>query len=215
MPITRIKEIRPGIRTGLWRIDEEVPELISGLNLSAEEASGYHLLKNELRKRQWLAYRRMVCEMLDTRQAPVHNDAEGKPLIVGYPHKISVSHTENYASVIISETHEVGIDIERLRTRILRIREKFLSSKEMDMLQEGDLGKPTILWCAKEALYKLYGKRNLDFRKQISLDNFDIRHPGSFGGKIIVGDIERHYRLNWEKLEDLILVYVIEDDHAS
>jgi phosphopantetheinyl transferase (holo-ACP synthase) len=211
MPLIHVNEIKPGVKTGLWRILEPKEELLEGLDLSDREQAGYDLLKTDLRMRQWLSYRNMICQILESPKAPVHNDANGKPIIQGHPFHVSISHTDDYSAVILSDRYEVGIDIEKLRPRILKVKEKFLSDNELEMTRAGGLEKPTILWCAKEALYKLYGRRNLDFRKHISLDNFDLEQHDTFGGTIQVGDTIQRYRLNWERLGELILVYVIED----
>lgn len=212
MPILETEVIREGVRTGIWKITESAQELYQRLRLSDQEIAGFQQLKTDLRKRQWLAYRALVCDMLAEENVPVVNNHFGKPEIRGRDIHLSVSHTDLYAAVIIADRHPVGIDIEKVRDRVLRVRDKFLSPGELSMLDAGDIESHTLLWCAKEALYKVHGKKNLDFRKHISLHGYGTTPLDQFTGEIKEGGTCRHYKLNWKKIEDLLLVYVIDDE---
>lgn len=104
----------------------------------------------------------------------------GAPFIDGYPGRISVSHTTNFFVVaslpktpetnleVFSTRAAMGVDAEKLdRTQVIKIREKFLSDQEMDLISEDDLTANIIAWTAKEALYKTALTPGLDFRSSI------------------------------------------------
>lgn len=68
---------------------------------------------------------------------------------------ISISHTEEWLA-IGTDLLPLGIDIEQIGVQVLRVRARFVSSKEEQLLQT----LPTslalhLLWSAKEAAYKL------------------------------------------------------------
>jgi 4'-phosphopantetheinyl transferase len=70
----------------------------------------------------------------------------------------------------------VGIDIEKQRDKILRIAHKFTPIEEYYTLTNADarMRKLTIVWGAKESLYKLYSQEGLSFLKHIDVTNFDF-----------------------------------------
>lgn len=100
----------------------------------------------------------------------------GAPLLDGIPQRISISHT-SHCMVIASlpKTPDIpldemnvrtamGVDLEKAdRAQVIKIRDKFLSSKEKDLLpavvevdkaSAEDVKKHILAWTCKEALYK-------------------------------------------------------------
>ena len=80
--------------------------------------------------------------------------------------QISISHSYNFSTVVIS-CYEVGIDIEKQRSKIIQIAPKFIGY-ETFYLNKNDaaqIQKLTWVWCTKEALYKLYGTQGMIFKK--------------------------------------------------
>ena len=101
-----------------------------------------------------------------------------KPFLPQEQFHFSISHCGDYAAAIVSRTVRAGIDVEIPIEKIARIREKFLSATEIDlfMVQGNDpdsLRRLTVLWSAKEAVYKWYGEGKVDFSEQIRLTSID------------------------------------------
>lgn len=194
----------------IWQISESVEELRASISLREEEELLYQSFVAESRKKQWLAYRLLIRTLLKPDDFPVEYDEHGKPFLAGSDFHISVTHTEDLAAVIISRNARVGIDIEKIKPRIEKVRDKFLSLEELASIgKERELEQLTIAWCAKEALYKLYGIRNLDFR-----DNIRLEIP-AFAGTTFKAEISfkgksDDFQLYSEKLDDIILVYLVE-----
>jgi len=194
----------------IWQISESVEDLRASISLREEEEMLYQSFVAESRKKQWLAYRLLIRTLLKPDDFPVEYDEHGKPFLAGSDFHISVTHTEDLAAVIISRNARVGIDIEKIKPRIQKVRDKFLSREELASIgKERELEQLTIAWCAKEALYKLYGVRTLDFRENISLEipafaGMTFKAEISFEGK------SNDFELNSEKLHDIILVYLVE-----
>ena len=102
----------------------------------------------------------------------------------------------------------VGIDVERITQRLHRVADKFLTREETG-------SDPAVMstealclhWCAKEALYKLYGERLLDFRDHMRVIDPPGILTGEFTGLISNGVREARYRLSADRIEDYFLVY--------
>jgi phosphopantetheinyl transferase len=194
----------------VWKISESAEELRSAICLRKGEEALYQSFVAESRKKQWLAYRLLIRELLKPDEFPVEYDSSGKPFLAGSDFHISVTHTDDLAAVIISSHAKVGIDIEKIRPRIEKVRDKFLSGEESSMIgKERELEQLTLAWCAKEALYKLYGKRNLDFRENISVEipfyaGMKFKAEINFGGK------RDKYQLFSELTGGYILVYLLD-----
>jgi hypothetical protein len=65
-----------------------------------------------------------------------------------------------------------------------------------------DLEKATILWSAKEALYKLYGKRKVDFKENLFL----VPSINGLMGKIKMPDHEAEHQIYVQNIEEYLLV---------
>jgi phosphopantetheinyl transferase (holo-ACP synthase) len=211
MSILHIKQVEGPAELGLWNITEGTESLLKVLKLSEVEAELYGSFRTDWRKKQWLAYRRLIKEIISPKKYPVHYDESGKPFLAGSDWHISVSHTGDYAGVIISRDVRVGIDLEMVQPRIDRVKEKFLDESELSAISTHKwLEHLTLSWCAKEAIYKLYGWRNLDFKK-----NIRIRLPGKAEENIFYGDIllpsgVQSYKLFVEMNGNLMVVWAIE-----
>ena len=194
----------------VWKITESVGELRDAIILREAEEALYQSFVAESRKKQWLAYRLLIRTLLKPVDFPVEYDQSGKPFLAGSDFHISVTHTEDLAAVIISRHARVGIDIEKIKPRIEKVRDKFLNPLESASVGiERELEQLTLTWCAKEALYKLYGKRDLDFR-----DHILVEIPPSAGMTFkaeirYAGKLDK-YLLFSELMGDFILVYLLD-----
>lgn len=140
----------------------------------------------------------------------------GKPFLPGNDVQFSLTHCGDYAAAILSGSGAVGIDLEATGDRIFRIRHKFLSDEEQELLrttaglsdlQEGPLAAQwlTRAWSAKESVYKWHGEAGIDFTKDIQLVGINLM------------DRELHFKfapidsllqINYHSLEDLELTWI-------
>lgn len=208
MSVKLIKKIGRGAYIGLWQIDEDLEKLVSGIDLDEEEKKTFAAFKSDQRKKQWLAYRHLLKEMTSERGLKIHYSKEGKPYIPGSVSGISVSHTDEYAAVIIAENAEAGIDIELPKPRILKIRNRYLHPEEDKFISDGDIEELTLYWCAKEALYKLNGRKNIDFKSQLKIEK---KRDRKMKGWLCESEKEEAFDIFSERIDDLICVYVIKE----
>ncbi len=138
-------------------------------------------------------------------------DAFRKPYIEmpNAPH-LSISHSFDKLAVMMHQRLSIGIDIEKIRDKVIDIRHKFLSTPELAYCGT-DAALLTLYWAAKEATYKAYGKKNLDFAAHLF-----VRPPWSnlqdLTVEINAPTCERIYKLHYKKLDDYILVYVVDEE---
>jgi phosphopantetheinyl transferase len=128
---------------------------------------------------------------------------------------LSISHSGDYSAVITSKTGPVGIDIERLKDRIYRIKDKFLSVEEYLKIGEADrLEKLYIAWGAKEALYKIYGRPEVDFKRDIFIESFNYLcgEKGQCTALLSTPESTKKYDIFYERISDYMLVYALKTD---
>jgi phosphopantetheinyl transferase len=113
-----------------------------------------------------LACRAALAKLLGTNEIEITYSETGQPQIKG--HCISFSHTKNTVAVALADI-PVGIDIEELSPRILRLYSRFMSEEEMSACDLNNLQDLYYYWCAKEAMYKWFAKKNLDFIEDLQV----------------------------------------------
>lgn len=167
--------------------------------------------KNKARRLEWLAVRYALSKQYDQAFMEIYYDENGKPYFTYMPDKeLSISHSFNKIAIYVSDS-QVGLDIQFLTDKVVKVQKKFLHKSEMSYLGEVDrLRKLNIIWAAKESLYKHYSKKNLSFKDQIWIDEFEI--SGSrflIDGHYQIDEIIRDVSLNVILFEDDVLVFTI------
>ncbi len=160
----------------IWKTTETVEELLQMVDNSLQETAQNNLrtIKLEKRKKEWLISRILLQKATtDHKDLIIFYDKYGKPATA--THNISISHSGDYQTMILSEEYQTAIDIQKISEKTVKISEKFLSPNERQIFDANNPKISTLLWSAKETAYKLYGKKELDFRKDIKIisKNFD------------------------------------------
>jgi len=100
-----------------------------------------------------------------------------KPYLPNEQYHFSISHCGNYAAAIVSSTHRVGVDIEIPSEKVERIAHKFVHENEKQWINEFkdhslmNYELLTILWSAKESLFKWFSLGGVDFKEHMQLSN--------------------------------------------
>lgn len=131
----------------------------------------------------------------------VHN----KPFIKNSEVHISISHSHDKLAIILNKTENTGIDIEQVRDKVLRIRHKFLNAEESDFVKN-DIEKHLTIWAAKEAMYKAYGLKGVDFKEQMCVQK--IENSEVFGTLEKDGVLHK-YHMRRELVDDYVMVYIL------
>jgi len=214
MPVVFDLKIDAHTELAVWKIEESHEQLMSGLQLKQHELEIIDSFKSDKRALQWLSTRLLLRTMLDTKEyIDCQMDDQGKPYLVNYDYHISLSHSYDYAAVMISRDSEkkVGLDMEMIKHKIKLVRHKFLSDVELAQKQIGDnINGLYVCWCAKEAIYKWHGRKELEFKRDIHIKPFKLRDEGELTAVVELPKGPRELSVNYFKTNDgYMLGYVI------
>ena len=161
--------INEDTKIGIWRIDEPEPFFLEKVPVKRDVSHPYKRL-------QHLAGRFLLPTLFDDFPMKEILVADTrKPYLENEQYHFSISHCGNYAAALVSSGKRVGVDIELVTPRIQTITHKFLTDSEKEFLKQWEmlpkvhLELTTILWSAKEAIYKWYSIGPLDFRAHMHL----------------------------------------------
>ena len=157
MPLLKIVK-RDEATIGLWEMvdgefDSCTDDYLRGAIGEAEKR-----YKSNARRMEYICERALLKDMMNGRIENIFHNEDGKP-ILNNGLNISISHTRGYIAIILSETKNVGIDIEYVSDRVEKIASRFMREDE----SADDIMSLLIHWCAKETLYKLFSSEHLDF----------------------------------------------------
>jgi 4'-phosphopantetheinyl transferase len=215
MPIVYNKNVAENTVLAIWKIEENEEELIAGLQLKQHELDIISSLNNGKRLIHWLSTRLLLRKLLNTEQyIDCKFDEHGKPYLTNFDFQISLSHSYDYAAVMISKDKAVGVDIELIKHKIKTIKHKFLSDIELAQKQIGDNTDGLyVCWCAKEAIYKWYGKKGLEFLKHIHIKPFKLKNEGQLSAIVELPEKTRALIVNYFKTNDNYMLGYVIDKH--
>jgi len=99
-------------------------------------------------------------------QIEIFNAGHGRPYITVHPSPsptvpdISISHSKGYAVAMAAE-HRCGIDIQKHEKSLIKVKEKYCTTREYTILSKiiangNELLRLALLWSAKEAIQKIF-----------------------------------------------------------
>jgi phosphopantetheinyl transferase len=190
----------------IWKIEESLSELKEGIVLCENSATRLNSMKSELHQKGFVSIRHLLKEIGYT-DADLIYDAFGKPHLKDGTF-ISITHSFTFTGIIISKDLPVGIDIEKQRDKILKIAHKFTAIEEYKTIANHDalVSKLTIVWGAKESLYKIYGKKQLLFLHHIYIEDFKFADEKTTGAIRFDGK-EASYNIAFLEFEGFTCVF--------
>lgn len=189
----------------LWKITEDESVLISLLHTPEEIPES---LTHPHKRLEYVAARlltQLLLKEFNQTYAGIYKDEFGKPYLTNSSFHISQSHSYPYVAVVLDTVKNVGIDIEQKKEKLHRIATRVFSEAELKNAGN-DLSKLCILWCAKETLIKLYGKKDLHLLDELAIHDLSLT-SGHFTGSILRKGYEKSYPLQYLVWEDLVLVF--------
>ena len=175
MPLFYQHTINETTKLGIWRIEEDENYFLAKVplqqNITHPHKRLQHLAGRYLLQFLFPDFPYDEILIADTR----------KPYLPNEQYHFSISHSGEYAAAIVSSIHRLGIDIEKPSDKVERIAHKFIHENEKQFLvnskQLAVSSSPftvhrsllTIMWSAKEALFKWYSLGNVDFREHMQI----------------------------------------------
>ncbi len=170
MPI-QLQINNPENKILVWHLTESEEELLENVHLSKNENIKLLSISNIQIRCSFIAIRIMIKNLGLSEIKYLKN---GKPTIEnGF---ISISHSGTWLGIIYSKDNEVGIDLEKINSRILKIKDRFLTQKEQLEVCTNQVEKMILCWSAKEALFKKHGGETVFFSKNMEITKIDFEN---------------------------------------
>ena len=168
MPLNKSIAVGEETHVLIWKITESELDLKALIELGDNSKQRLASMKSELHRRAYLSIRHLLAIAQYSDEDLCYTE-HGKPKLSDGV-EISITHSGEYAGIILS-SKPVGIDIEKQRDKIECIAHKFISPKEQEYLQAitERIKALTIIWGAKESIYKLYGEKGLSFKQHMDV----------------------------------------------
>ena len=202
MPIFRDIRDKDGTRIAIWEVKERIDFFREGLLLAHNEKEFVKTL-NKKRELEWLASRYLMQHVLDINiEAQLRKDKFGKPYLLQEDVHISISHSHDYSAIAVSPKI-IGIDIQLELDKISRIAHKFISDEERSFIDlENEIAYCHAIWGAKESMYKAYGRKKVEFKDDMVVEQFVFDEDGyTFAGRLTKEKIFQ-YELSAEKFNN-------------
>ena len=203
MPFFYQQNINETAHLAIWSIQEPASFFETDVQLAVPIA-------NEERRIQHLAVRllfKLMMPAADLNQMVMADN--GKPYLIGLPFHFSFSHCKGYAACAVDDK-PIGIDIEIIHPRILKVAHKFLNDSEKAMIadleQEDQLNQLAFLWAAKEAMYKKYEQLGIDFAKDFNILELTKGDRGTIPAAIVHKGNKIDLRLDYHFGADYVCV---------
>ncbi|MFC2109112.1 4'-phosphopantetheinyl transferase family protein [Bacteroidota bacterium] len=204
MPLLKTIIVDKNTKVVVWKITETLQELqdIFLIEKSQQRVNG---MRSEMHQKGFVSVRHLLKEC-GYSDADLFYTNDGKPHLKDGKH-ISITHSFNFSAIIVSNKC-VGIDIEKNRDKILRIAHKFVDKENSFLKEVNKIEQLTVLWGAKESLYKIHPDGGLLFSKHLPIDTFDLADKKTTGW-ILKDNLEEKYTIYFQGIEDFTLVYAL------
>jgi len=207
MPLAKVEKLNGNSAWSLWEINENESELLN--TLPAYDQDEFHRLNisHSGRRLEWLAARNNLQELagnLSIAYEGITKDEHGKPQLKDHPFHIGITHSFPYAAGVIHKSKAVGIDIEAVQQKLLKLGPRFLNESELEDTGS-KLEKLCVYWAAKETLYKIHGKRKLVFKENLYVEPFELLERGVLKGHINQSKTKKSHRILYIKINSFYI----------
>ncbi|MDR0537179.1 MAG: 4'-phosphopantetheinyl transferase superfamily protein [Tannerellaceae bacterium] len=201
---------------GIWKIDESADSLLALMPHPGEHLPALSRLTNGRRRQEWLAVRALLNELTGTEMKIAYRP-NGSPFLPGSSLHISISHTNGYAAIALSELSPTGVDIEYMSDRAQRLKSRFLSPDEEAFIERGkEKAHSLVCWCAKEALYKRVGESGVNFSEAFRLMPFPCEDSGSIEATApCLHNRHGAFRLNYLISRYFVIAWLLDSSEES
>ncbi|MEZ4908862.1 MAG: 4'-phosphopantetheinyl transferase superfamily protein [Saprospiraceae bacterium] len=173
MPLFLMDNSHIDFQFAVWKITENLSFFLDKLdfdNFDNSKISSFY----PSRFKEWVVPRFLLYSLLKENDFYCETDDFGKPFLKDSDINISFSHDKKWATSIISKK-EIGIDIQRTSEKLFSIKDRIFSQSDLNTCtNQDDINCLLKLWTIKEAVYKAYGKKELDYKNDIIIRGKDI-----------------------------------------
>ena len=172
MPLFQIDTIETHTKVYVWKISETFNELFRSVALKDVSLARVESMKAESHQKGFLAVRKLL-EVAGYDDFDLYYDDFGKPNLKDEKH-ISISHSHDFSVIAISDFN-LGIDLEILKDKILKLAPRYMDISHLENVKEEELvQKATVVWGIKESIFKIKNEPGISFKEHIFEDEFQL-----------------------------------------
>lgn len=183
MPLIKTYE-RDQSKIAIWKTEEDADFFRNSLSTDVLKYMRLENFTNESKQLEQLSSRHLLQTIIgETQMKRFRKSESGMPFIEEGQVYISLSHTKEHSAVIVSNKGLCGIDVETVHPRVLKIADKFVGKNERQLITDDrETEMLMLLWSAKETVYKLYARKEIDFKEHIFLS--DLQFTSDYAGQL-------------------------------
>ncbi len=209
MPLFYQQDINQHTKLAIWKIEESEDFFLAFVPLQSS-------VKHPHKRLQHLAGRYLLAHLFPGFPYSEITIADTrKPFLPSEQYHFSISHCSDYAAAIVSTKDRVGVDVEMISPRVQNIKHKFLHPEEMRFVNAQppalQLQILTLLWSAKEAMFKWYSFGDVDFSEMLRTFPFQLATEGTIHAGIIKENLQEQLLVRYKVFDQLCLAYTIGD----
>ena len=215
MPLHKVIYLSNNAKLYLWKITEDFDALFNQIRLKDSSLARLQTMKSENHKKGFLAVR-MLLQHNDYNDFDLYYDEFGKPHIKpqGCSVKeveISISHSNDFSAIVISE-QKVGLDLEQLKEKVLKIAPRFMDVSHLENLSETEkMETATVVWGIKECIFKIKNEKGISFPDHIFEDDFNYDDKKA-SATLKFNNKEEKFKIQYDSVEDYIFVCAFENN---
>ncbi|MEO7209843.1 MAG: 4'-phosphopantetheinyl transferase superfamily protein, partial [Chitinophagaceae bacterium] len=169
MPLYFQENIDQNSRLGIWKITEAESFFL-------QTVTPVKKIKHAQKRLQHLATNYLLTQLFpEFPQAAIQTGHADKPFLPSSAYFFSLAHTNDFAAALVSTKNNVGIDIEPVSSKPFLLKDKFLKEEESNKIIQNSFlpgtldTRMTMAWCAKEAVYKWWGKGGISLKNNMQI----------------------------------------------
>lgn len=196
-------QLNPDTTAYFWKIDEDYTALFRSVSLKDVSLARLEQMKSESHQKGFLAVR-MLLQHLHYSDYDLYYDEFGKPHLTD-DKNISISHSNDFSCIVISNQN-IGVDLEILKDKTLKIAPRYMDIKHLENLSESDkLMKATVVWGIKECVFKIKNQIGISFLDHIFEDPFSLDAKKATV-QLQFNNRTEHFNIFFDSVEDYIFV---------
>jgi 4'-phosphopantetheinyl transferase len=204
MPLFKIINHDLETKILVWKISEAIEELLFETPLNENSKIRMQNMKSNLHQRGYLSIRKML-KIAGYSDMDLYYDNSGKPHLSDKKF-ISISHSHEFATLIISNK-PVGIDIEMLKEKTLKIAQRFMDVLHLKNLSDQEtIEKATIIWGVKETIFKIKNEKGISFPDHIFENEFQLSDHKTTAQLRYNNKVE-NFSIFFQEMEGYVLVW--------
>ena len=207
MPLYKVISLFENTKLYLWKITEDFNTLYKEVKLNTTSLSRLENMKSESHQKGFMAVR-MLLQHINHSDFDLYYDDKGKPHLNDEKY-ISISHSNGFSAILISD-ESIGLDIEQLKEKTLKIASRFMDISHLENLSiEDKVKKATVIWGIKESIFKIKNETGISFPNDIFEEDFSWEDKKATA-TLKFNKKEEKFQILFDAIEDYIFVCAFE-----